>query len=64
MLYYKAVVDGARDLLTFHETVVDELLTQKERKRYFPTLSDKCFEEVDIPKTRTCLFFGVRYECK
>ena len=64
MTYYKAVVHGERDYKTFHETVAGELLTEKERNHYFPSLSNKCFTVIDIPSTSTYFFFGCRFEYK
>lgn len=62
MLYWKVVKDGVQDGRTFEETYIGELLTQTERKRLFPTLSDKCFVEYEVSQKKTYFFFGKRFE--
>ena len=62
MLYYKVVVGDVYDHQSGYTTVKDELVTPKERARQFPTLSDKCFESVDVCKRNTVWWFGCRFE--
>ena len=62
MLYWKVVKDGVQDRRTFEETYIGELLTLTERKRLFPTLSDKCFVEYEVSQKKTYFFFGKRFE--
>lgn len=60
MKYYR-VNREVHDRLTFCDSVVGELLTVKERKKFYPTISDQCFDTVDVKKTETHVFFGVRF---
>lgn len=60
MKFYKAVKE-VQDYKTFYETVLGELITEKERAKKFPTLSDKCFQAVEVSKNATYWLFGARF---
>lgn len=62
MIYYKVIKDSVLDYHTQYETVMNELVTPRERKIKFPTLSDKVFQKVEIKKSRIYWLFGVRFE--
>ena len=62
MKYLRVVKGDVHDRRTSYTTVTNELLTAKERKEMFPTLSDDCFEEVEVSKKNTYINFGVRFE--
>ena len=61
MIYYK-VIKEKHDHLTGHTTVMNELLTPRERNTKFRYLMNDCFEEVEISKKNTYINFGVRFE--
>lgn len=60
MKFYKAVKE-VQDRKTFYESVLGELLTERERRIKFPTLAEKCFEPVEVSKKATYWFFGCRF---
>ena len=60
MKYYR-VNSEVHDKLTFRDSVVGEILTVKERKNFFPTIADKCFDTVTVKKTETYVFFCTRF---
>jgi hypothetical protein len=60
MKFYK-VVREAHDRKTFFDSYPGELLTERERRIKFPTLSDKCFDVVEVSKKATYWFFGCRF---
>ena len=62
MKYYKAIKDGVYDKETHYSTILDELLTERERKKYFPTLKSEIFECVNISKSKVYTSFGARFE--
>lgn len=62
MKYLRVIKGDVHDRRTSYTTVPNELLTAKERKETFPTLSDDCFEEVEVSKKNTYINFGVRFE--
>lgn len=62
MIYLKVVKDGVQDRRTFEETYLGELLTPLERKRLYPTLSDKCFIPHEVSCKKIYFFFGKRFE--
>lgn len=59
MKYYRAK-DDAVDYKAKHCLIKGELLTEKERMKYYPNLSDNAFEIVYISKSLTFTCFGVR----
>lgn len=61
MKYHK-VVKEKYDYFSGHTTVMNELLTPKERNALFYHLGDDCFEEVEVSKKNTYINFGVRFE--
>lgn len=61
MLYYK-VIKEKYDYFNKNMTVMNELLTLRERNTKFRYLKDDCFEEVEISKKNTYINFGVRFE--
>lgn len=63
MKYYKVKKD-IYDYFSKHAVIENELLTEKERNRKCPYLSDNVFEIVNIPKTKIFWNFGVRFECR
>ena len=63
MTYYRAKRD-AFDYFNQFGVVKDELLTAKERHTKCRYLMDSIFEIVEIPRTRTFINFGVRFEKK
>lgn len=60
MKYYKVIKGGTYDRLTAFETVKNELLTERERRAYCPSIPDRCFVKVNVGKTYTV--FGMRFE--
>ena len=60
MKYYR-VNREVHDRLTFCDSIIGELLTVKERKLLYPTISDECFDTVSVKKTETHTFFGARF---
>lgn len=62
MKYLRVTKGDVHDRRTSYTTIFNELLTPRERKEMFPTLSDDCFEEVEIDKKNTYTNFGVRFE--
>ena len=60
MKYYR-VNREVHDRLTFADSIIGELLTAKERKNFFPTVSDECVDTVDVKKNETYTFFGARF---
>lgn len=61
MLYYKPKRE-AHDYFTGWTTVLDELLTEKERNRRFRYLPDSVFRKVYVSRKRTYKIFGIRFE--
>lgn len=61
MTYFKAKAN-AYDYFSKRGVVAGELLTVKERHTLVPYLSDDLFEVVVIPKSKTFLSFGYRFE--
>lgn len=61
MKYLKAKHD-AYDYFNKNAIVKDELITMKERDRLYRYISDTCFTEVEIPKSKVFTMFGVRFE--
>ena len=55
MKYYKVLKDNC-------DVVKDELLTEKELKKY--EYNKKYLEIVEIKKSNTYKFFGIRFEMK
>ena len=63
MKYYKAQTD-MYEPSTKWTLIKNELVTESERKKRFPTLPDFLFKEVDIPKYNTYISFGTRFQTK
>lgn len=63
MTYYRAKRE-AFDYFNEYPVVRGELLTAKERNTKCRYLNDDIFEIVDIPRTRTFMIFGARFEKK
>lgn len=61
MLYYRARTDSY-DTVTKNYLVRNELLTESERKKKFPTRPDFLFKEIELPKTQTYWCFGARFQ--
>ena len=59
MKYYRAKHDTV-DYKGNYCLIEGELLTEKERIKYYPNLSDNAFEIVNISKSLTFTCFGVR----
>ena len=64
MKYYRVVKGNKHDYFTGYTTVIDELLTERERNTRFRYLSDDVFEIVSISKYKTYKLFGARFEAK
>ena len=62
MKYYKVVIGDKHDYFTGHTTILNELLTEKERHIKFRYLQDNCFKIVEISRKKTHIFFGARFE--
>ena len=62
MLYYKVVKGDVYDPVSEYTTIKDELVTAKERDEMFPTLSDRCFVEVQVSEFSIVWGFGCRFE--
>jgi len=66
MRYYR-VKQNANNLYdheTEYTTCAHELLTSTERKRMFPSIPDRNFEEVTVKRGHTVFSFGARFECE
>lgn len=61
MKYYKAQIE-MYEPSTRWTLIKNELVTESERKKRFPTLPDFLFKEIEIPTSNTFYIFGVRYE--
>lgn len=61
MTYFKAKAN-AYDYFSKRGVVEGELLTAKERHTLVRYLSDDLFETVVIPKSKTVVMFGYRFE--
>lgn len=61
MKYYKVKIDCVYDHKTGYTTVKNELLTEKEKDKRFPTLSAKCFTQIEANPNATYMFFGARF---
>ena len=59
MNYYKAKIgfDDGKNLL-----VKNELITEKEKEKYYKNFKAELFELVEISKKDTYIFFGTRFE--
>lgn len=59
MKYYRAKIgfDNGRELL-----VKNELITEKEKEKYYKNFKDDLFEIVEVKKNNTYIFFGARFE--
>lgn len=62
MKYYKVIKGDIYDRKTQYTTIPNELLTPKERKKMFPSLSNSCFEETEVNKKNTWYGFGGRFK--
>lgn len=61
MKYYR-VIKEKYDYLNKNMTVMNELLTPRERNTMFRYLGDDCFEEVEVSRKKTYISFGARFE--
>ena len=61
MKFYKAIAEK-HDYFTGYTTIMNELVTQKERDKKFRYLTDNCFVIVEVSKKKTYWFFGARFE--
>lgn len=61
MKYFR-VIKEKYDYFNKNMTVMNELLTPRERNTKFRYLADDCFEEVEVSKKNTYINFGVRFE--
>lgn len=61
MLYYRARTDSY-DPETKNYLVRNQLITETERNKYYPTRPDFLFKEIELPKFRTYFSFGARFE--
>ena len=61
MKYFR-VIKEKYDYFNKNTTVMNELLTPRERNTKFRYLKDDCFEEVEISKKNTYINFDVRFE--
>lgn len=64
MKFYKVVRGDVYDYFTGYATILNELVTQRERDTKFRYLKDDVFTVVDVSKKKTFLIFGARFECK
>ncbi len=64
MLYYRVLKDGIMDFKSGYTTIVNELVTEKEKEKKFPALSEKVFDTVEISKRNVYWSFGARFEIK
>ena len=64
MKFYKVVQGDKHDYFTGYTTILNELVTRKERNAKFRYLSDDVFTVVEISKKKTFWSFGARFECK
>lgn len=62
MTYYRVVHGDVFDHKTGYTTIPGELLTLKERCKRFSSLSDRCFEAVQVSRAKTFWMFGARFE--
>lgn len=61
MKYYRAVAEKY-DYFTGYGTIINELVTAKEKEKRFPHLSGAAFEVVEISKKAIYWSFGARFE--
>lgn len=61
MKYYRATKD-AYDHKSEFNLVRNELLTEREKTLFCPSLKDDLFETVQVKKSNTYIFFGCRFE--
>ena len=64
MKYYKVIKGDVYDRKTGYITVLEELVTEKERIKYFPNIKNDAFECVRISKSKVYFLFGARFELK
>lgn len=62
MLYYRVKHGQVHDAKTGRNTIPNELLTATERWKHFPSISNACFEMVDVNSHKTYKMFGVRFQ--
>ena len=60
MKFYKGKKE-VYDYNTGYALVKSELLTERERRKFFPSLSGNCFEETEVSKKGTYWMFGARF---
>lgn len=61
MKYYRAAAEK-HDYFSGNTTIINELLTEKERNTKFRFLSDSVFEVVEVSKKKIYWSFGARFE--
>lgn len=61
MKYYR-VIKEKYDYFNKNMTIMNELLTPRERNTMFRYLGDDCFEEVEVSRKKTYISFGARFE--
>lgn len=61
MKFYK-VIKEKHDYFTGYTTIINELVTERERNTKFRYLNDDCFKTVNVSKKGTYWFFGARFE--
>lgn len=64
MKFYKVVQGDKHDYFTGYTTILNELVTQRERDTKFRYLADDVFAVVDVSKKNTFWMFGARFECR
>ena len=64
MKYYRVKKDGLVDLKSGYTTIINELLTEKEKNKKFSTISNVVFDPVNISCRKTFFCFGARFEIK
>ena len=62
MKCYKTIKGDIYDRETGYCTVLEELVTERERMRYFPNIPNEAFECVNISKSKAYFLFGARFE--
>ena len=64
MKFYKVIKGDVYDRESGYTTVLEELVTEKERRKYFPSVKNDAFECVNISKSKIYFLFGARFELK
>lgn len=64
MKYYKVIKGDKHDYFTGCTTVINELLTPRERHSRFRYLGDDVFEMIEHSRKKTYTCFGCRFEAR